>query len=54
MQTMRTRGVIYCPIEEKTQGISFSLAWRKGGETPLIEQFFSAARAGAAELQAIS
>jgi DNA-binding transcriptional LysR family regulator len=51
MQTMRTRGVIYCPIAEKTPGVSFSLAWRKGSESPLIDLFFDAARQSAAALQ---
>lgn len=51
METMRTRGVIYCPIEEPTPGVSFSLAWRRGAESPLIERFFEAARQSAAELQ---
>jgi DNA-binding transcriptional LysR family regulator len=51
MQTMRTRGVIYCPIAETTPGVSFSLAWRRGAETPLVELFFDAARQSAAALQ---
>jgi DNA-binding transcriptional LysR family regulator len=52
MTLMNTPGVAFRPLGAETQGVSFSVAWRKDSEAQLIPLFRDAARTNAAKLMA--
>ncbi|WP_028219442.1 LysR substrate-binding domain-containing protein [Paraburkholderia oxyphila] len=52
MTLMNTPGVSFRALGTETQGVSFSVAWRKDSEAQLIPLFRDAARTNAAKLMA--
>lgn len=52
MQKMQTNGVIYRPLAEETNGITFAIALRRDVDSPLIDLFLKAARKSAKDMLA--
>lgn len=52
MKLMNSQGVAYRPLQATTQGMSFSVAWRKDSAAPLVPLFREAARKNAVVLMA--